>query len=52
MPVRRKEKPKEQTLREKAIEFAKNVPKPQAKKIVQQAEVSSISKQYMHDGNA
>ena len=28
MPVKRREKPKEKTAREKALEFAKNVPKP------------------------
>jgi hypothetical protein len=28
LPARKKEKPKEKTAREKALEFAKNVPKP------------------------
>lgn len=32
LPAKRKEKPKEKTGREKAIEFAKNVPRPQIKK--------------------
>ena len=33
MPTKKKEKPKEKTAREKALEFAKNVPKPQVKKV-------------------
>ena len=32
-PVKKKEKPKEKTAREKALEFAKNVPKPPVRRV-------------------
>jgi hypothetical protein len=32
-PIKKKEKPREKTAREKALEFAKNVPRPVAKRV-------------------